>query len=253
MEKQSQPSFEQFSHQSEENENILRSAELGVILAEAYRGAIDLDPRLSEIKIVPIEDPDDKRHGYARAKGSKGNESGRHEAHIRLDNLDQTLDMYSQAMSQAPETIAIIAEKIGVPIERVTPQLLYVQSILHEIGHLTEHMDYEDDPEFPKLRRKQEMAAMPVGNVTVGALLDPESAGSKYVEHNWESIQVEHGIDSRDDLIAMQSRAYRNLTSETIADNFAADVFAIDPQLVDMLTGPSIEKYRDFPDLAKAA
>ncbi|MCA9347778.1 hypothetical protein KC867_00025 [Candidatus Saccharibacteria bacterium] len=38
-------------------------------------------------------------------------------------------------------------------------------------------------------------------------------------------------MESKEELIALQSRAYRNLTSEKIADNFAANVFKINPQL----------------------
>lgn len=228
------------------NEALLGTSELGIILTDAYRAAVDLDPRMANIEIVPIVDPEDSRHGYASSKESKNNVTGNHEVHIRLNDLDQVLNKYKQAMQEAPEAIGIIADQLGVSPEDITPQTLYVQSILHEMGHLTEHMDAEEagEPRAPIERRKVEMQAMPLGALAVGKLAKPASAESVWFEANWQQQAERHGVSTREELIAIQSVAYRALTSEKIADNFAADVFLTNPQLLGQVQHGSLESYR---------
>jgi hypothetical protein len=238
------------------NKNLetLRSAELGVLLTDAYNGAVELDQRMSDIAVVPIDDPNEKRFAWATSKESTNNTTGQYEVHIRLDNLDDILAMYSEAIYKAPDSVAIIADSLNITPDQVTPQLMYVQSILHEMGHLTEHMDHEKQQatsneklETPKERRKREMAALPIGNVTVGQLIDPESKASRFVADRWEDISSHFGIASNDDLIALQGIAYRNLTSEQIADNFAADVFDMHPTLKQQLIYGNLDDYRNIP------
>lgn len=227
------------------NYEILRNSEVGVILAEAYVCAVNLDPRLEGIGIVPITDEDEKRHGYATPKWAS--ESGNHEIHVRLDNLDETLDYYAKAMDASPDTMRIIAENMGIDVSMLTPQMMYVQSILHEMGHITEFMDYEDNPEELRNRTRQEKLALPLGNVTVGKLINEDSPVRQNVLENWDEVQTRTGAQSMDELITMTAVAYRGMTSETIADNFASDVFAVNPHMYDQLAQPTVDPYRNYP------
>lgn len=230
---------------AERNEELLGKTELGVILAPAYREAVNLDPRLGDIDIQTIDNPDEVRHGFARP--SWASESGKHEIHVRLEDLDGTLAHYQKAIDEAPDAIAIIAERMGIDVDRVTPQMMYVQSILHEMGHLTEHMDYEDNPEEFRRRNKAEKAALPIGNTTVSKLIAIDSPIRQQVEQHWDEVSQRTGAGSIDELISMQSIAYRSMTSEAHADNFAADVFLANPQLYDQLSQQSVEPYRNYP------
>jgi len=233
--------------QEEQNEALLGQSELGVILTDAYRTAVNLDPRLADIKISPISDPQDHRYGYATPKWAVSNESGQHEIHVRLDDLDGTLAYYAKAMQDLPAGVDMIASRLGVEPQKVTPQLLYVQSILHEMGHLTEYMDNEGDPAALQHRVKAERAALPIGNVTAGALITPGTKAYEFVEASWDEIQAGLGVASRDDLVARQAREYRTMTSETIADGFATNVFVSNPQMYDQLMQPTVDAYRNFP------
>lgn len=234
------------------NEQLLSTSEIGPFMVDAYRSAVELDPRMSEIAIVPIEDPEDPRMGVARAKDANTNVTGKHEIHIRLNDLDGILAMYEARSKDHPEAIAMIAERIGVSPEEVTPQLLHVQTMLHEMGHLTEHMDDEEagDPRRGMERRKKEMASLPLGAIAVGKLSNPNSAESQYFEANWQRHAQEQGDISRDDLIALQAMGYRNLTSERIADNFAADVFTINPELKTQMQFGNLDEYRSHTEMA---
>jgi hypothetical protein len=239
-----QTGMNEFS-QDEQNEALLRRSELGVVLAEAYREAANLDPRLGKVKVVPIDDPQEKSHAFAVA--SDVSASGQHEVHVRLDNLDEVLDKYAQAMRDFPVSIDVISKRMNVDPSSVTPQFLYVQSVLHEMGHVTEHMDYEDNMDDLRLRNKQERATLPLGYHSLTKLMDPSSELRQRVDRHWNELSTKHGVDDIEGLARVQGEAYRNLTSEHHADTFAADVFDTDPQLVQQLSQPSVGAYRNFP------
>lgn len=241
--------------QGTQNRELLRDSELGVLLIDAYHSAIKEDGRLEEVKVVPISDPDDKRFAYARPAWAENNESGRHEVHIRLHDLDETLARYEQIMHDAPKNVDIIANRIGHGIDpsEVTPQLLFVQSMLHELGHTIEYMNNQDDPEALKRRIKVEKAAMPAGAMSVGSMLDVESPARTYVDTHWQHIHEDTGASSIDELIAMQTVAYRDTTAEKHADMFAADVFSTNPLLAQQLMSGPLEQYRNYPGFGTAA
>lgn len=235
--------------QDEQNETLLDQSELGVILADAYRTATDLEPRLMNMKIVPIEDANEKAHGYAVAKDVS--ESGEYEVHIRLNDLDEVLDYYSAAIGDFPASTEIINKRLRhVEPNKVTPQLLYVQSVLHEMGHVVEYMDHEDNMGGLRQRNKQERAALPLGYTSLTKLVDPTSELRQRVDQHWDELSSKHGVESVEELVGVQGEAYRNLTSETVADNFATDVFATNPQLYDQLTQQAVDKYRKLPQVS---
>lgn len=226
------------------NESLLENSELGVILADAYRAATDLDPRLEDMKIVPIEDPAETRHGFARP--AQLSESSKHEVHVRLNDLDTVLAYYEKAMEDYPFSINIIADRLGVAKEEVTPQLLYVQSILHEMGHVTEFMDFEGRMDELKDRNKKERLALPLGYNSLTKLMDPTSELRQRVDEHWDELAREHNVSDIHGLAEIQGVAYRNLTSERVADNFATDVFDVNPQLYGQLMLGDVDAYRDF-------
>ena len=231
--------------QYDANYEKLRNSELGVIMAEAYQAATELDPRLEDIGVVSITDPDEKRIAFARPKWAA--ESGKHEIHVRLEDLDEALAIYEEAMNKAPDGKRVIAERLGVDPKDVTPQLLFVHSTLHEMGHLTEYMDFEDNPGDLKTRQRAEKMALPIGGATASQLIDPDSKVRKAVDAQWPQVQSSLQVGSMDELITMQAVAYRGMTSETIAGNFATDVFAMEPVMMDQLMRPTVEPYRNYP------
>jgi hypothetical protein len=129
---------------------------------------------------------------------------------------------------------------------QLTPQLLYVQSVLHEMGHVTEHMDFENSMDDLRQRNKQERTALPLGYVSLTRLMDPNSELRQRVDQHWDELSQKHGVSDIMGLARLQGETYRGLTSETVADNFASDVFDINPQLKDQLLQPNVDTYRDF-------
>ncbi len=231
--------------QYDANVEMLETAELGVVLERAYREAVKVDPRLGDIEVIPL---DQESHKAAFARPSWHPEAnGKSSIHIRLDNLDETLDRYQGYMDQIPGVREIFGEQLGVEPQLVTPQLLYVQSVLHEMGHLTEYMDYEDNPGELVKRNKQEKAALPIGNATVSAILDPSTPARKFVDDRWGDISQKLQVGSIDELAEMQHAAYRSTTSEKIADDFAAEVLQSNQMLKDELVMGNVEDIKNYP------
>jgi hypothetical protein len=238
---------EQWSQQ-DQNQELLRNSELGVFLERAYTEAIKLDPRLADIKVVQL---DENSPNIAQAAPSWATESGKMEARIKLDNLDGALAKHQEVLDNVPGARELLSQKVGVRPEELTPAILHVFASLHEMGHLTEFMDNESDPEALRQRSKREKAALPIGNATVSALMTPGTPARELVDNKWSEVQSTLDVETIGDLLEIQHAAHRNMTSERIADNFATDVFASNPELIGALLSPDVvEDYRDYPAAA---
>ncbi len=205
------------------NQAALSRSELGPVLLDAYNMAVAADPRLAEVEIIAIPD-DNQRIAFARPAWKSA--SGRHQINIRLGNTDSALKLHKDAVDRIPGARQFFANAMGIDEANLTPVLLYLHSTLHELGHTLEYMDYEEQPEQLLVRRLAEKHAMPAGNVGALKLLnDPQRLSA---------LAHELGV-SPDQLVSMQFRAYRNLTSEKRADDFAGRVIKANPAFRDSL------------------
>lgn len=256
--------FSTVQDQSEANEAILAQSELGIILKDAYIAAANVDPRLNDIAIVPVTDPEDKRPASIKPSWDPNNQTGRHEIYIRLGNLDETLATFKQSMEHTPKNTAIVAESLGLRAEEVTPQLLFVYSTLHEMGHALECMDYEAAGKTPAEHlhdQRVERAKLPIGNLLASQLLSEDSANRQYVERRWEEASQmasekyseftgeETHISTIAELIDATSHVHRKTKFEAAADRFAATVLQMEPLMLTQLTG-DITRFRNYPQHA---
>lgn len=255
---------EQHYDQMEANEVILRQSELGSILADAYAAATNVDPRLADIAVVPIIDPATTSFAFARPAWGKSESTGKHEVHIRLDDLDATLALFKKSMTLAPKNNAIVAEILGIRPDEVTPQLTFVFSTLHEMGHTLEFMNYEDMGKTPEdyLRDyRVEKEKLPIGNLLASHLISDTHPNKQHVIENWESVRLTASrnysnyvgkpvdISSMGELVDATSHMYRESKFEAHADQFAAIVFQTQPTMLTNLMG-DITRYRTYPQYA---
>lgn len=246
--------------QEEKNVELLRNSELGVILARAYLDAMNTDSRLANIAIVPIVDANDQRHAFARPSWKPDNQTAKHEIHIRLDNLDDTLDFFADAMKISSNTNKI-AQTLGIQPGEVTPQLLYVHSMLHEMGHTLEYFDYEEQgktPEDHKHDQKVARMVLPVGGVVASTLLTEGHPNREAIVEQWDAVaphaskrysdfkHADVSISTMAELVDATADVYRDTTFEHAADRFAASVLEFQPTMMTQLTG-NIDKYRNYP------
>ena len=234
----------------DKNREVLLSSDLSYLLTDAYNRALALEPRLANVEIVPL--PEDSV-SVAVAVPAWKSASGRHEVHLRLGDSDAILRKYSEVIESVPGARRLFADSLGLEEKDLTPQLLYVQSALHELGHTVEYMQYEQQPEELRARVKKEKSMMPLGSVAVSRLLDPSSPARQTVDAHFDELAHTHEIDSLDELIEKQHAAYRQTTSEHFADSFAADVIALSPSLRDNLISSDIQPFKNYHRLANAA
>ncbi|HUC89953.1 MAG TPA: hypothetical protein VMR45_04070 [Patescibacteria group bacterium] len=216
----------------DKNLQTLQCAEMSAILLDAYNTAITVDPRLKEVEIVPI--PADNPR-FAFATPAWASPTGKHQVNLHLEGLTAVLDTYRTTVDRVPGARKLFAAVMGVEESAITPMQLYIHSIVHELGHIPEYIEYEQNPEQLRLRKRTEKEAMPAGRAAVSHLLDPSSAARQALDAIFPSIASKLGIQTFDQLIELQHRAYRNLTSEKRADDFAARCLAANPALRDRL------------------
>ena len=229
--------------QEEKNLEVLGKSELGVFLERAYLDAVNLDPRLSEIDIVPMSEGESLVAACIPAWAS---ETGRHTVRLRL-GLDDALASHQEVLDKVPGARELFAAKMGLQPDEVSAPALHVFSMLHEMGHITEFMDYDGNPDELKSRQRREKQALPIGNGAVSAMMTEGTNAHRFILDNWDAIQLKYGVASIGELLTLQHEAHRNMTSERIADNFAADVFVVDPSLKDSLIQPDVVSgYRNY-------
>lgn len=250
--------------QSEANEQILRQSELGIILADAYIAATNIDPRLENIAVLPIEDPTISSFAFARAAWMDKNQTGKHEVYVRLNDLDHTLSLFDNLMKHTPKMTAVVAESLGLQSSEVTPQLMFVYSTLHEMGHTLEYMDYEAAGKTPAEHKHDsslEREKLPIGNLLASHLLSDNHPNRAYVIQNWDAVReaasknysdyigTQSSISTMEELIDATAHVHRISKFEAAADRFAATVLQTQPLMVEQLTG-DITRFRNYPQHA---
>jgi hypothetical protein len=235
---------EQEQTQYDVNRNLLANSEMGILLTGLYDAAVAKDPRLGEISIVPYSDSERGTRGSAFARAADKSQSGKHEIHVRLGDTDETADLMQDTLDRVPGLREIVAQKLAIEPAELKPLQLHGFIMLHEMGHLVEFMDHEG--RMPKLRErmKHEKDALPLGGIATSALIDEDSPGGQYVRANWEEISNQYSVESIAELADLKNAAHRSMTSEAFADNFASDVLAYEPTLLDQLGSDTVDTYR---------
>lgn len=234
---------EQFKQQDMENMRLLEQSELGYILKDAYIAAVQIDPRIADTKLVPIAE---ESSSVAFARPAWSSESGKHEVHIQLHDLDKALAKVQEMMDKIPGARELLAEKMGVGAEQVTPQLVHVFSIMHEIGHTSEFREHEDNPEDFRRHNARAKASLPIGGVAVSKMVAPQSEIYQKIAQSWDEVGAELSVHDFTELAELQHKHYRDLPSENYADRFGKAVLYRNPQLIDQLTSDNFDYYRHY-------
>lgn len=239
-----QNSYPVNTEQDDKNYDLLRRSELGVLLTRAYLSAVNMSPRLADLALLEMPADSDKT-ASARPIWSARNISGRHEVRIRLDDLDGILEAYESALESRPAVVEHVGQMLGLQPEDMTPQLFYVFSMLHEMGHVDDYMEHEDNPEEFRRKKRMSEASLPLGRVSTTELLDPSTELHQKVMSN-QDLFDRHGVSDIKELAAVNLIAYRNMRHEKYADEFATQVLLWQPALMDQLMRDTVEPYRNF-------
>ena len=136
-------------------------------------------------------------------------------------------------------TIEANAELLGILSEEMTPEILQLFIIAHELGHIKDYLvNYESDPDLTGLNASSEMNyhrdsnldTLPVPGVyppdlarqlSVSGGIDVNVFLSTFSEIN---LKPDDKIKTVDDLMDLQEERYRASAPERYADEFARDL-----------------------------
>lgn len=218
------------------NKELLENPECGSLLAEVYDAATAIDPRLKDVMIVPFDVEKNGVNGSAFALGADISKSGKHEVHVRTDNLYKTLKVIESTLDKVPGLRETISKRLKIEDpEDLSPMQVHAFVILHELGHITEFMDNEDTMQELRQRQKIEKDALPIGDIATYQIIDPSTSGVKYIRQRWKLYSELFEVDSIEELAQIRQDAYSRMTSEVIADDFATDVMNSEPILLEQL------------------
>ena len=117
----------------------------------------------------------------------------------------------------------------------ITPELRAVTVFLHELGHVSEFMDYEDNPEEYKKRQAEDSAALPFPRVHPAKLAHGEpssvAAAQSVIDQDPAGFESRYGHIDPSEYGALQYAGYASMRNEEFADNFASKILLSNPML----------------------
>lgn len=196
-------------------ELLTDAGKVGEYLIPVYLSSIKASPYVRNAIVVPLSERDIQP------------EVG---AIIRNNNMLciaalEGWSSYSTFMKKRRKTLEIFAAKLDCAMEdfdeRKTAEFVFA----HEMGHIE---DIEQNSDFDE-RRRNEMASLPVPNLSPSKLIEfitvygerrYENMYMKDKNYNYQGITVH----SAQELIDFQQTAYRELPTEDTADQFAVKI-----------------------------
>jgi hypothetical protein len=219
------------------NREILENAGFGTLLLDAYDGVVALDPRLTSAEIVALPP---YTGSLAMARPSSLSENGSRQVRVALGDSSIVLDRYDKSLGSIHGARKFFAERIGLGLSEqdITPTFLATHSFIHEFRHIGQYIEADASPDPLEFWRevKRDKANMPLGNIAVSTLLDPNSDERQALDANLELLLEYHGAGSLDELLGMQHTAYRLTHAERDSDMFSATVLLANPALLKAAT-----------------
>lgn len=202
-------------------------------LTKVYELATQYDPRLSDVKIVPI-----LKEEYAKtqkpffARPPWKTESKKGEAHILFGNGEEIGKMTIKTVTENPEFKEQIRQMVYAPRgTKIAPQLVRAFIFLHELGHVADFYDHANDP--AAYRAKNQILK---NNLPLGYLSGPEIV-QRFNSGDTEFRQkVIANFGTLDNAVAQYRHLRHNIPSEKKANKLASEVLRQDATVVAALS-----------------
>jgi hypothetical protein len=190
-------------------------------LAKVYELAIQYDPRLSDVKIVPISKEEfskTQRPFFARKPWKA--ESGKGEVHVLFGDGQEIGKMAIKTITENPEFKEQIRQMVYAPKgAKIAPQLVRAFVFLHELGHAVDYYDNVGDPEAYDAKSQMLKNNLPLGNLTGPAIIQKFNSGD--IEFQQKVIA---NFGTLDNAVAKYRHLRHNLSFEKKANKFASEV-----------------------------
>lgn len=203
------------------------AGEIGQFFSTIYSAALAHNASLSSVRILPDAMADEMgRQASSKGGGSArywtGNPDGRYSVTVQAT---EGFAFFERQMAERPETIIRSANALGVSPDAIDVRTYAGFIFAHELGHVDDFMKNAPTPDVQRPRRTNDMLSLPVPNIWPSRLPDfvNSAEGYQYIRDNL-AYYTSQGINSVPDLLTAQERAYANMPTEAIPDQFAATV-----------------------------
>ena len=222
-----------------ENFRLLENAgEIGKQLVPVYQAALATAPELDQVRITDqfIPPSSDEEQAITEAQPTHKTAVATHGAftqdgvHSVFINLTEGGKAFEAATRDAPICRSVMAETIGVTPSELTAELLAKFSLAHELGHAVRYINVTPDKASLINERFRDMQTLPQSNrqpYDIEQWLKPPG-GLNYFKQ-FGSYWARRGINTPEELVRAQARAYRAMPTEAEPDQFALSVLAALP------------------------
>jgi hypothetical protein len=217
----------------EANREVLDNGPMGDTAVAAYEGAVALDPRLG---MVEVEESSLRRAGaFARAIPT-WDDSRRWNPNHRVELYwhDTAIGVHAAVIAlrhnieAVPGASAYFTERMALDEEAaMSIEGLYAFGLLREFGRAGDFMNYQGRQREYIETEIADRQGLPVPNMSVSRMMG--SVTQQGLQKRWEELSERLDVATMDELIEKQFLAFRAMTFEAYADNFAESVIRNTP------------------------
>jgi len=206
---------------AENLKRLERSGEVGQFLKNFYVAALNEEPILEKVVIVPSRADKRLKNAGGRAIPPDVSKSGQAELHIVTSGGWKP---YKQIMASRKATATMTAEKLGIEPAQLDEKLFAAFVFVHELGHV---VDWSQQFGYNRNNRRNtrlsEMAMLPIPHWLPSEVLKSKREATKYLSRHKDHLATK-GIHSYEELAQAQDLAYHSMPTENRPDIFAARV-----------------------------
>ncbi len=202
-------------------------------------------PSLSNIKVDYITPEDESETGGYFELVEVGGDVPVPTVFVMPEQTDHMRDLMRNRQSSAK----MVAHMLGIPFEKMTPRLLGLFIMAHELGHATDYIrNYELNSDYKGIKAVEEwdmhyavnLLSLPVSGLDPAELRQEMKNFGNLDEFLNKFPDTKKEIDlekvkTLDDLLHEQEIAYRSMPYENYADNFAVNFLKRNAQELEIL------------------
>jgi hypothetical protein len=190
-------------------------------LAKCYELAVATDPRLKDVIIVPEKlDNNGKSLRPAFARKPWLTESGKAEVHILFGDREKINQEIWEKVKIDPDFREVCRKLLYAPKgSTINKRIVSGIVFLHELGHVSDYFDNENDRENYEARIQAEKDSLPLGYLSDKKLQEKYDSGDAEFRQQVESL-----FGSKENAIAQYRTLRHQLDFEKKADAFVQKV-----------------------------
>ena len=209
---------ENFVSEYQQNIDVLKTESTSLL--KVYEIAVGFDPRLSDVKIVPIVLEENNKNKPFFARRPWKTKSGKGEVHVLFGDGKNVGQIAVDSITENPDFEQQFRSWVYLkPSEKISPQLARAYIFLHELGHVIDYYDHLKDPKTYDAKVKTLKNSLPLGYLSGTGISQRYNSGDAEFRQ-----KVESNFGTLENAIVKNRQIKHGLVFEQKADKFAQEV-----------------------------